>query len=83
MFDSKLAASGIAYPSDLTLLKRVYDRVCAEQGLAEGCPEAAKLAASAMQLFARGIFEEETLYRELHRSCRPGSSRNGAASRRS
>jgi len=45
----------------------VYDRVCREQGLTAGCPEAAELAAVAMDLFARGIFEEDALLRELRR----------------
>jgi len=61
------ASSGVAYPGDLTSLKAIYDRVCNEQGLPVGCPEAAELAAVAMDLFARGTFDEEVLLRELRR----------------
>ena len=67
MADHYVSKSGVAYPDDLTLLKRVYDRICAERGLPHGCPEAAELAEMAMDLFRRGIFEEEALYGELSR----------------
>ena len=50
------------------MLKRVYDRICAERTLSHGCPEAAELAAMAMDLFSRGIFEEDALYGELRGS---------------
>lgn len=61
------ARSGVVYPGDLTLLKAVYDRVCSEQDLPAGCPEATELAAVAMDLVARGTFDEEVLLRELRR----------------
>jgi hypothetical protein len=68
MAEHFISQSGVAYPDDLTLLKRVYDRICAERTLSHGCPEAAELAAMAMDLFSRGIFEEDALYGELRRS---------------
>ncbi len=55
----------IAYANDLTLLKRVYDHVCRERGFPSGSPEAAELAAQAMYLFQRGIFEETELLQSL------------------
>jgi len=63
-----ISKSSIGYPDDLALLKKVYDRICAERRLAEGCAEAAELAAAAMELFKRGVFEEDALYGELCRS---------------
>lgn len=63
-----ISASGIAYPDDLTLLKHVYDRVCAERGFRPGSPEGASLAAAAMQLFAAGVFDEQTLCLRLRSS---------------
>lgn len=63
-----VASNGLAHPDDLALLKKVYDRICAEQGIPAGCAEAADLAGTAMDLFRRGVFDEETLYRELRRS---------------
>jgi hypothetical protein len=68
MADHYVSKSGLAYPDDLTLLTRVYDRICAERGLRHGCSEAAELAAMAMDLFRRGVFEEEALYGELRRN---------------
>ena len=65
MVEHYISKSGVGYPDDLTLLKRVYDRICAGRSLAEGCAEAAELAAMAMDLFRRGIFEEDVLYGEL------------------
>ena len=67
MAEHYVSKSGLGYPDDLTLLKRVYDCICAERSLAHGCAEAAALAAMAMDLFRRGVFEEETLYGELRR----------------
>ena len=67
MADHYVSNSGVAYPDDLTLLKRVYDRICAERDLPHGCPEAAELAEMAMDLYRRAIFEEAALYGELNR----------------
>lgn len=57
--------SGIAYPDDLALLKRVYDRVCHEEGLAVGSEDAAYLSKCAMGLFSQGEFDETILYERL------------------
>ncbi|MGX5847081.1 hypothetical protein ACWGTO_08385 [Mesorhizobium sp. PL10] len=65
MVEHFISKSGIGYPDDLTLLKKVYDRIRAERSLDEGCAEAAELAAAAMELFRRGVFEEDALYGEL------------------
>ncbi|WP_189362954.1 hypothetical protein [Mesorhizobium sp. M4A.F.Ca.ET.022.05.2.1] len=45
MTNSEKSPSGIAYPDDLALLKRVYDRICEERGLRAGSAEAEQLAA--------------------------------------
>ncbi|MBM2713521.1 hypothetical protein JQK88_20330 [Mesorhizobium caraganae] len=65
MTNSEKSPSGIAYPDDLALLKRVYDRICQEKGIRAGSAEAEQLAARAMDLFGMGIFEEEALYKNL------------------
>jgi hypothetical protein len=57
--------SGVAYPDDLVLLKRVYDQVCKERGITVGSPAASDLAAEAMRLFSAGIFDEATIGRRL------------------
>jgi len=67
MVEHYVSKSDVAYPDDLTLLKKVYDRICVERCWAEGSPEAAELAVAAMDVFRRGIFEEDALYRELRR----------------
>ncbi|MER9249955.1 hypothetical protein [Mesorhizobium sp. M0590] len=65
MTNSEKSASGIAYPDDLALLKRVYDRICQEKGIRAGSAEAEQLAMRAMDLFGMGIFEEDALYKNL------------------
>ncbi|UVK48550.1 hypothetical protein BPNPMPFG_007941 (plasmid) [Mesorhizobium sp. AR07] len=65
MTNSEKSPSGIAYPDDLALLKRVYDRICQEKGIRAGSAEAEQLAARAMDLFGMGIFEEDALYKSL------------------
>ncbi len=65
MVRSYVSKSGVAYPDDLALLKRIYDRVCEERGIALGSPEASDLAAEAMKLFSAGIFDEGTIGRRL------------------
>lgn len=52
MIEHHICKSGIGYPEDLTLLKKAYDRVLAERGLSEGCPQA----------------DEEVLHHELQRN---------------
>ncbi|AZO08924.1 MULTISPECIES: hypothetical protein [unclassified Mesorhizobium] len=68
MINPHVSKSGIAYPSDLALLKRIYDEVCQERGLTPGSPEASALAKDAMDIFAAGIFDEVTISRRLRRS---------------
>ncbi|RUW67350.1 MULTISPECIES: hypothetical protein [unclassified Mesorhizobium] len=65
MIDPKVSTSGIAYPDDLALLKRVYDRICQERGIGAGSAEAADLAAQAMALFNAGVFDEDEINRSL------------------
>ncbi|RUX51254.1 MAG: hypothetical protein EOS58_24830 [Mesorhizobium sp.] len=65
MINPKVSTSGVAYPDDLVLLKRIYDRICQERGIGTGSPEAADLAAQAMALFAAGIFDEDEISRSL------------------
>ncbi|MET2832195.1 hypothetical protein [Mesorhizobium shangrilense] len=65
MTNSEKSVSGIAYPDDLALLKRVYDRICQERGIRAGSAEAEHLAMRAMDLFGMGIFEEDALYKNL------------------
>jgi hypothetical protein len=60
-----VSTGSIAYPNDLALLKRVFDRVCMEQGFPGGSPEAAELAARSMDLFSQGIFGEAELLHSL------------------
>lgn len=65
MVSSRFSRSGIAYPDDLALLKRVYDRVCHEEGLAKGGEDAAYLSKCAMGLFSQGEIDEAILYERL------------------
>ena len=65
MIDNHVSKSGVAYPDDLVLLKRIYDEVREERGVAEGSVEASDLAIEAMKLFSAGIFDEATIGRRL------------------
>ncbi|MET2831310.1 hypothetical protein [Mesorhizobium shangrilense] len=40
MTNSEKSACGIAYPDDLALLKRIYDRICQERGIRADTAEA-------------------------------------------
>jgi hypothetical protein len=64
MIKPHVSKSGIAYPDDLALLKRIYDEVCEERGIVIGSSEA-DLAVEAMKLFSAGIFDERTIGRRL------------------
>jgi hypothetical protein len=57
--------SGIAYPSDLTLLSKVFDRLCREHGFSKADLEAEDLGKAAMSLFVDGIFEDDELLARL------------------
>ena len=65
MINPHVSRSGKAYPDDLVLLKRIYDEVRAERGIAAGSQEASVLAIEAMKLFSAGIFDEDTIGRRL------------------
>ncbi|RWM07871.1 MAG: hypothetical protein E5X80_21270 [Mesorhizobium sp.] len=65
MIKAHVSTSGVAYPDDLVLLKRIYDQVCEERGITRGSPEASELAIEAMRLFSAGIFDEDTIGRRL------------------
>ena len=67
MANPKPSKFGITHRSDLVLLKRVYNRVCREQGIAEGSHRAAELRASAMALVSMGKLDEASLYERLRR----------------
>ncbi|TPI19383.1 MULTISPECIES: hypothetical protein [unclassified Mesorhizobium] len=60
-----VSKSGVAYPDDLVLLKRIYDQLCEERGIVAGSSEASDLAIEAMKLFSAGVFDEETICRRL------------------
>ena len=65
MINPYASKTGAAYPDDLVLLKRIYDEVREERGIAEGSAEASDLAIEAMKLFSAGIFDEDTIGRRL------------------
>ncbi|TIS63867.1 hypothetical protein [Mesorhizobium sp.] len=65
MVSLKTAKSGIAFPSDLTLLKQVFDRVRVEEGIPVGSEQAERLSVIAMELFSDGEFDEAVLYERL------------------
>ncbi|MBZ9989331.1 hypothetical protein LB572_19705 [Mesorhizobium sp. BH1-1-5] len=65
MIKPHVSKSGVAYPDDLVVLKRVYDLICAERGITGGSSEASDLAAEAMRLFSAGVFDEATIGRRL------------------
>ncbi|WP_296736254.1 hypothetical protein [Mesorhizobium sp.] len=67
MISPHVSKSGVAYPGDLALLKRIYDEVCEERGLVPGSPEASDLAIEAMKLFSAGIFDEDAISRRLRK----------------
>jgi len=65
MIKPHASESGIAYPDDLVLLKRLYDQICEERGIAVGSSEASDLAIEAMRLFSAGVFDEVAIGRRL------------------
>ncbi len=65
MTNPHVSTSEKAYPDDLVLLKRIYDEIREERGIAEGSAEATDLAIKAMKLFSAGIFDEDTISRRL------------------
>ena len=78
MIKPHVSKSGVAYPDDLVLLKRIYDEVCEERGIVVGSSEASDLAIEAMKLFSAGIFDERTIGRRL----RGGAMEDGGFSSR-
>ncbi|MER8791786.1 hypothetical protein NKH71_28690 [Mesorhizobium sp. M0983] len=75
MINPKTSKLGVAHRSDLILLKRVYNRICREQGIAEGSHRAAELRASAMALISVGKLDEASLYERLRRVEYPAPKR--------
>ena len=65
MVSPTTSRSGIAYPGDQTLLKQVFDRVCAEEGIPVGSVKAERLSVSAIALFSSGEFDEAALHERL------------------
>ncbi|RVD14615.1 MAG: hypothetical protein EOS73_24735 [Mesorhizobium sp.] len=57
--------TGVGYPDDLSVLKQVFDKVCAEEGIAVGSSRAERLSVDAMLLFTNGEWEEAMLYDHL------------------
>lgn len=45
------STTGIAYPSDMTVLKLVFDRVCKDYDIKSGSRDADDVARAAMSLF--------------------------------
>ena len=56
------------YPNDLDLLKRVFDRVCAEIRCQPGSPAAEGMAVTLVHLFQSGRTTEEELLTGARRS---------------
>jgi hypothetical protein len=52
------SSSGIAYPSDMTVLKQVFDRVCRENDIKCGSRAADDVARALMSLFGAGVHDE-------------------------
>lgn len=60
------STSGIAYPGDMTNLKRIYDALCEERGFCNGSPAAEDLARATMNLFAQGVFDQREIVETLN-----------------
>jgi hypothetical protein len=54
-------SSGIAYPSDMTVLKQVFDRICQENDIKCGSSAADDSARALMSLFGAGVRDETEL----------------------
>lgn len=52
-------------PSELTFLKKVFDQVCVEHGVAGGSATASNVAAEMIQLYQRGVKDEKSLQRHF------------------
>ncbi|THF58552.1 hypothetical protein [Ollibium composti] len=55
------SSPGIAYPSDMTVLKQVFDRVCQENDIKCGSRAADDVARALMSLFGAGMHDETEL----------------------
>jgi len=53
--------SGIAYPSDMTILGVVFDRICQENGIRRDSRAGDDVARALMSLFSAGVHEEAEL----------------------
>jgi hypothetical protein len=56
------AVSSAFEPNDLAFLKRVFDDVCVERGLADGSTAASNVAAEMIQLYQSGVKDEKSLH---------------------
>lgn len=52
-------------PNELAFLKRVFDKVCLEHGLAGGSAAASGVAVEMIQLYQRGVTDEKGLHRHF------------------
>lgn len=58
-------------PSELAFLKRFFDHLCAERGLAGGSLAANDLAAQIIQLYQQGVRDERDLQIRLNNGAMP------------
>jgi hypothetical protein len=59
------AISNTFEPSELAFLKRIYDDLRTERGVANGSAAATELAAEMIQLYQRGVTDEASLHRHF------------------
>lgn len=52
-------------PNELAFLKRVFDNVCVEHGLAGGSTQASDVAIEMINLYQRGVKDEKSLHRHF------------------
>jgi hypothetical protein len=55
------SSPGIAYPSDMAILKQVFDRVCQENDIKRGGRASDDVARALMSLFGAGVHDETEL----------------------
>ena len=59
------AISNTFEPSELAFLKRIYDDVRTERGVADGSAAATELAAEMFHLYQRGVKDELSLHQHF------------------
>ncbi|WP_144223590.1 hypothetical protein [Mesorhizobium amorphae] len=70
------SSKGIASPRDLQRLREIYDELCAEYRLMPGDEKAEDLATATMNLFSRGVVDENEIRERLRQFLRKGPLRN-------